>query len=54
MADTSWQLTGNAGTNPPTDFVGTSTNQPLVIKTNGAQRVSIDTSAISHSPAILE
>lgn len=44
MADTSWQLTGNAGTNPPTDFVGTSTNQPLVVKTNGAQRVSIDTS----------
>jgi hypothetical protein len=43
MPDTSWNLTGNSGTNPPTDFVGTTDNQPLVIATNGVQRVSVDT-----------
>jgi hypothetical protein len=44
MAGTSWQLTGNSGANPPTDYVGTSDNQPLVIATYGLQRASIDTS----------
>ncbi len=32
-----WQLSGNSGTNPPTDFLGTTDNQPLVIKTNGSE-----------------
>jgi hypothetical protein len=27
-----WSLTGNAGTNPATTFLGTTDNQPLVIK----------------------
>lgn len=27
-----WQLTGNAGTNPATDFVGTTDAQPLIIR----------------------
>jgi hypothetical protein len=43
MSSSSWTLTGNAGTAPPNDFVGTSDNQPLTIKTNGAQRAVIDT-----------
>ncbi len=30
-----WSLTGNAGTNPATDFVGTSDDQALVIGANG-------------------
>lgn len=30
-----WQLTGNAGTNPTTDFVGTTDNKPLTFKVNG-------------------
>jgi hypothetical protein len=29
-----WELTGNAGTNPAIDFLGTTDAQPLVIKTN--------------------
>jgi len=29
-----WNLTGNAGTNPPTNFLGTTDQQPLVFKVN--------------------
>jgi hypothetical protein len=37
-----WDLTGNIGTNPETDFLGTRDNQPLVIRTNGAEALRID------------
>jgi hypothetical protein len=30
-----WELTGNNGTNPAADFLGTTDNQPLVIQRNG-------------------
>jgi len=43
MSSNPWTLTGNAGTNSATNFIGTSDNQPLVIKTNGTQRALIDT-----------
>lgn len=33
-----WSLTGNAGTNPATNFLGTSDNADLVFKVNGAER----------------
>ena len=36
-----WQNRGNAGTNPASDFVGTTDNEPLVIKTNAGERVRI-------------
>ena len=36
-----WDLTGNSGTNPATDFLGTRDNQPLVIRTNGAEALRI-------------
>jgi hypothetical protein len=36
-----WELIGNAGTDPANDFLGTTDEQPLVIRTNNAQRVSI-------------
>jgi len=32
-----WKTTGNAGTNPSTNFLGTTDNQQLVIKVNGTQ-----------------
>jgi len=38
-----WVLAGNTGTNPPTDFLGTTDAEPLVIKTNGSEHVRIDT-----------
>ena len=34
--NSNWQLTGNPGTNPSIDFIGTTDNQPLVIRTNNA------------------
>jgi hypothetical protein len=37
-----WDLTGNSGTNPATDFLGTSDNQPLVIRTSGTEALRID------------
>lgn len=33
-AHSQWSLTGNAGTTPPTNFLGTTDQQPLVIKVN--------------------
>lgn len=36
-----WSLTGNASTNPPTNFVGTTDDQPLVFKTASSERVRI-------------
>lgn len=36
-----WNLTGNAGTNPATNFVGTTDATALVLKTNNTSRVNI-------------
>ncbi|QPH41448.1 hypothetical protein [Pedobacter endophyticus] len=36
-----WRLTGNAGTNPATQYLGTSDNNPLIVKTNGAERMRV-------------
>lgn len=37
----SWNLTGNAGTNPATNFLGTTDNQPLIFKTNNIEKFRI-------------
>lgn len=37
-----WSLIGNAGTNPASNFLGTTDAQDFVIRTNNAQRVRID------------
>jgi hypothetical protein len=36
-----WELTGNSGTDPNANFLGTIDNQPLVIKTNGSEAMRI-------------
>lgn len=36
-----WSLTGNSGTNPPTNFLGTTDAQRLVFKTNATERATI-------------
>jgi|GEM_PF-5491502 len=33
----SWDLQGNTGTNPTTDFVGTTDNTPLMFRVNNTQ-----------------
>ena len=37
-----WALIGNAGVNPATDFVGTSDNQPLIVKVNNQRALRIE------------
>lgn len=39
-----WNLTGNAGTDPNTNFLGTTDSQPLVIRTNNNEAMRISTS----------
>jgi hypothetical protein len=36
-----WQTTGNAGTNPPTDFLGTADSHPLVLKVDRTEAVRV-------------
>jgi hypothetical protein len=36
-----WLLTGNAGTNPPTDFIGTTDDNHWVIRTNNIERARV-------------
>ncbi len=37
----SWNLTGNTGTNPSNNFIGTTDNQPLVLKSNNIEGIRI-------------
>ncbi|GIV53724.1 MAG: hypothetical protein KatS3mg039_0242 [Candidatus Kapaibacterium sp.] len=43
---TFWSLTGNAATNPATQFLGTSDAQPLVVRTNNLERMRVTSSGI--------
>ncbi|SEJ59667.1 Chaperone of endosialidase [Dyadobacter sp. SG02] len=36
-----WNLAGNAGTNPANNFIGTTDNQPLVLRTNNAEAARV-------------
>lgn len=38
----SWSLTGNSGTNPNTNFLGTTNNKTLVFRTNNIERMRIN------------
>jgi hypothetical protein len=42
IAKKGWGLTGNGGTNPSTDFIGTTDNNPLVFKVNNYKSGFID------------
>jgi hypothetical protein len=44
---TGWSLTGNAGTNSATEFIGTTDNQPLVLRANNQQALRIEPNATS-------
>lgn len=41
-----WGLTGNAGTNPATNYIGTSDLQPLRLATNGVERLRVSTTGV--------
>jgi hypothetical protein len=40
-----WELTGNGGTNPPGNFLGTTDDRPVVIKTNNTEAVRVNSGA---------
>jgi hypothetical protein len=42
VGNNAWSLTGNSGTNPSTNFLGTSDAQPLVIRTSNTERMRVD------------
>jgi hypothetical protein len=42
-----WSLTGNAGTTPSTNYLGTSDNQALVFKVNGLRALRLEPNATS-------
>ncbi len=50
---TFWSLTGNASTNPGTDFLGTTDNQPLVVKVNGQRALRIEPTDSDDAPNII-
>ena len=41
VASTSWDLTGNVGTNPASNYIGTGDAQPLVVRTNTIERMRV-------------
>lgn len=41
-----WTQTGNSGTNPTQNFIGTTDNQPLVVKTNNTARMEVKDNGI--------
>ncbi|PJJ74511.1 endosialidase-like protein [Thermoflavifilum aggregans] len=41
ISSTDWHLTGNSGTTPGTNFLGTTDNQDLVFKTNNTEQMRI-------------
>src|SRR5258706_1859192 len=54
QAQTDWHITGNAGTSPSTQFLGTTDNKALKIRTNDSVRVTISATGkvgIGTSPA---
>lgn len=40
-SQSAWLMTGNSGTNPSTNFIGTTDNQALNIATNGAEKMRV-------------
>ncbi len=43
FSSTGWNILGDAGTNPTTNFLGTTDNQDFVIATNNNERIRIQT-----------
>ncbi|RQO42600.1 cell wall anchor protein [Chryseobacterium sp. KBW03] len=43
----SWNTTGNAGTNPSNNFIGTTDNNPIVFKQNNQQTFKLDGQSIN-------
>jgi hypothetical protein len=49
-----WAMDGNSGSNPPTEFVGTSDNKDLVFKTNNTERLRIKNNGLTEFKNLLK
>jgi len=49
---TDWTMNGNAGTNPATQYIGTSDNKDVVFKTNGAEQLRLLSGGAVRSQAL--
>jgi hypothetical protein len=50
----SWNLTGNSGTSPGTNFIGTTDNQPFEVHVNGARVLRLEPAPSSaYSPNVV-
>ena len=47
----SWDLRGNAGTQPTKDFLGTTDDKPIVFRTNGTVRVRVSSNGLEAQEA---
>lgn len=47
LGGSGWSLTGNSGTDPATNFLGTTDNQPLVFKVNNRRALRLDYASTS-------
>jgi hypothetical protein len=52
LSNTFWRLSGNAGTIPGTQFLGTTDNQPLEVKVNGVRALRLEPNA-SGAPNVI-
>lgn len=48
-----WSLSGNAGTTPPTQFLGTTDNQPLEVKVNGQRAMRFEAGLYSDGGSVV-
>lgn len=51
---TAWQLTGNSGTNPTTNFIGTTDAQDFVLKSNNVERMRLKTNGKVQIPGSID
>lgn len=47
-----WTMNGNAGTDPATQYIGTSDSKDLVFKTNGAERLRLKSDGVLKAPSL--
>ncbi len=47
-ANPAWELSGNTGTNPTSHFLGTTDNQPLVVRVNNRQAYRVEPATDDH------
>ena len=53
MAAVSWLTTGNAGTDPTANYLGTTDNQPLAIAINGTEAMRVTSVTLPSASSVV-